>query len=158
MKKPGVISVEDFPSPSTRELSRVPHLILVVDDDNDSRQLSVDLLVDSGYQVAAVKDGAAGWEAVKADQYDLVVTDNKMPKMTGIEMIEKIRDARMSLPIIMATRYLPKYEFACKPWLKPDAVLERPCSNDNFLETVKKLLRTEDSYHAQMNMLLPRYL
>jgi CheY-like chemotaxis protein len=158
MNKKGVISVEDLPSPSAPEQSRVPHLILVVDDDNDARQLSVDLLVDSGYQVAAVKDGAAGWEAVQADKYDLVITDNKMPKMSGVEMIEKIRDARMTLPIIMATRFLPKYTFVNKPWLQADATLERPCSNNDFLETVQRLLHTADCYKARMDLLLPRYL
>jgi CheY-like chemotaxis protein len=167
MKKIGIISVEDssaasdLPGASNRERSNPPHRILVVDDDNDVRQLSVDLLVDSGYVVESAKDGAAGWEALKADGaniFDLIITDNIMPRMSGIEMIEKIRDARMSLPIIMVTRYLPAHAFARKPWLRPDATLERPCSNDDLLATVKKLLRAEDSYRAQMNMLLPKYL
>jgi hypothetical protein len=73
-------------------------------------------------------------------------------------MIEKLRDARLSLPVIMATRSLPLQEFERKPWLKPDATLERPCSNYDFLLTVKRLLRIEDSYRAHMNMLLPSYL
>jgi hypothetical protein len=42
----------------------------------------------------------------------------------------------------MATRYLPTHEFARRPWLKPDAALERPFSNEDLLETVKKVLGT----------------
>jgi DNA-binding response OmpR family regulator len=118
--------------------------ILVVDDDRDTRQLSVDVLIGSGYDVEGVKDGAAGWEALQVNNYDLVVTDNKMPRMTGIEMIAKLRSARMEVPVIMATGILPIHEFARRPWLKPDATLQRPFSNDDLLETVKKVLNTDD--------------
>jgi len=120
-----------------------PH-ILVVDDDDDVRQLSVDALAAHGYGVEAVKDGAAGWQAIRSGSYDLVITDNRMPKMTGVEMIAKMRAARLPLPIIMATTYLPTHEFAIKPWLEPDAMLQRPCTNEELLETVEKVLRTDD--------------
>ena len=58
--------------------------------------------------------------------YDLAITDNTMPKMTGLEIIEKLRSARMAIPVIMATRSLPLDEIARKPWLKPDAMLQWP--------------------------------
>jgi two-component system, OmpR family, response regulator len=158
MAKIGIISVEDSPNATNREQTNPPHRILVVDDDNDVRQLSVDVLTDSGYEVDVAKDGAAGWEALQFKNYDLIITDNQMPRMTGIEMIEKLRDARMPLPVIMATSQLPTYVFAIKPWLKPDASLQRPFSNDDLLATVNKVLRMEDSYSAHINMLLPNYL
>jgi DNA-binding response OmpR family regulator len=134
------------------------HRILVVDDDKDIRQFSVDVLADSGYDVEGVKDGAAGWRALQAKNYDLVITDNKMPRMTGIEMIEKLRDAYMTLPVIMATRFLPADELARKPWLRPDAMLERPFSNDDLLAAVKKILHTDDGSDELRETLLPKYL
>jgi CheY-like chemotaxis protein len=101
------------------------------------------VLVGSGYDAKAVKDGAAGWETLQAgSKYDLIVTDNKMPNMTGIEMIARLRSARLTVPVIMATEHLPVHEFALKPWLKPDATLQRPFSNDDLLEMVKKVLHT----------------
>jgi CheY-like chemotaxis protein len=132
--------------------------ILVVDDDSDTRQLSVDVLAGSGYDVEGVEDGAAGWEALQNNSYDLVITDNKMPRMTGIEMIEKLRSARMTLPVIMATRYFPVHEFDRKPWLKPAAALERPFSNDDLLETVRKVLRTDDGNDGHKETLFPKHL
>jgi DNA-binding response OmpR family regulator len=134
------------------------HRILVVDDDSDTRQLSVDVLAGSGYNVEAVKDGAAGWDALQNTSYDLTITDNKMPRMTGIEMIEKLRSAHMTLPVIMATGHLPMDEFARKPWLKPDATLQRPFSNDDLLEVVKKVLRTDDNNDGRKEKLLAKYL
>jgi DNA-binding response OmpR family regulator len=134
------------------------HRILVVDDDSDTRQLSVDVLAGFGYNVTAVKDGAAGWEELQNTSYDLTITDNKMPRMTGIEMIGKLRSAHMTLPVIMATGQLPMNEFARKPWLKPDVMLQRPFSNDDLLEVVKKVLRPDGNSDGHKAALLPKHL
>ncbi len=135
-----VLQTEGAISPTRLYRSNPPSRILVVDDNSDTRQLSVDVLSGSGYDVEAVLDGAAGWEALQNAGYDLIITDNKMPRMTGLEMIEKLRSARMTLPVIMATGHLPLNEFARRPWLKPDAMLQRPFSTDDLLETVVKVL------------------
>jgi DNA-binding response OmpR family regulator len=130
--------------------------ILVVDDDDDLRQFSVDVLTDSGYDVDGAKDGADGWDALQASNYDLVITDNKMPRMTGMEMIEKLRAVHMTLPVILATRYLPRYELTRKPWLEPDAMLERPFSDADLLGAVKTILGSEGG-EVKVS-LLPKYL
>ena len=151
----GIISVEAGAAATAETGTNPPRRILVVDDNSDLRQLSVDVLVDSGYDAEAVNDGAAGWEALQVKSYDLVITDNHMPKMTGLEMIEKLRSAGMKVPVMMATGSLPTSEFASKPWLYPDATLQRPFSIQAMLETVKRVLRRDDSYNAHMKMLLP---
>jgi DNA-binding response OmpR family regulator len=135
-----------------------PQRILVVDDDSATRQVSVEVLVRSGYAVKAVQDGAAGWSALLNGSYDLVLTDNQMPRMTGLEMIEKLRAARMTLPVIMATRALPVEEFVRRPWLKPDAMIERPFSNDELLQAVKKILDRDDGSDDRRESLIPKYL
>ena len=131
--------------------------ILVVDDDPDTRQLSVDVLVNANFEVQAAVDGADAWEVLRAKHFDLVITDNKMPRMTGIELIAKLRYTRLPLPVIMATSQLPTWEFERKPWLLPDATLQRPFSNDDLLVTVKKVFRTDDTNWNHMEMLLPIY-
>jgi DNA-binding response OmpR family regulator len=141
-----------------REQMNPPHRILVVDDNSKTRQLSIDLLTGSGYEVESVNDGAAGWEALQDCEFDLVITDNVMPRMTGVEMIAKLYSTRLTLPVIMATGHLPAHEFASKPWLTPDAMLQRPFSNDDLLATVKRVLRTDESNKTHMEMLLPKYL
>ena len=142
----------------TQEETQSPHRVLVVDDNSDVRQLTVDVLAGSGYDVDAAQDGAAGWEAIQARGYDLIITDNQMPRMTGIEMIEKLRSACIISRVIMATGHLPVFEFARKPWLKPDAALQRPFSNDELLATVKKVLHTDDGDDGRRETLLPKYL
>ncbi len=115
--------------------------ILVVDDDTSVRELNIGLLTGTGYRAEGAKDGAAGWAALQAEAYDLVITDNKMPNMTGVEMIEKVREARIAVRLIMATAILPTRESERRPWLTPDAMLQRPFSNEVLLETVARTLR-----------------
>jgi len=133
-------------TPTRRQMNPY-HRILVVDDNCDTRQLSIDALVGSGYDAEGVTDGVAGWEALQTYDYDLVVTDNQMPRMTGVEMIAKLRSANITVPVIMATGTLPMDEFFRRPWLKPDAMLERPFSDDDLVATVKNVLGPDDSKH-----------
>jgi CheY-like chemotaxis protein len=137
-----VSPAENPTSAPIREQLNLSYRILVVDDDNNTRQHSVAVLVRSGYDVETAIDGAAGWKALQTNDYDLVVTDNQMPKMTGIEMIARLRSAAIPVPIIMATGNLPADIFEQDPWLKPDAMLERPFSDEDLLATVKNVLHT----------------
>ena len=73
-------------------------------------------------------------------------------------MIAKLRFARIAVPVIMATGILPTHEFARRPWLMPDAMLQRPFSNDDLLETVKEVLRTDEGQDGGKESLLPLYL
>ncbi len=129
--------------------------ILVVDDNEYLRRLCVKTLVKAGYGVTSALDGAAGWEELQLNHYDLIITDNKMPKMTGLEMLERLRSARMSLPVIMATGFLPTSLFAKQPWLQPDAMLERPFSDGDLLETINRVLRGDANYNAHIRSRLP---
>ena len=117
--------------------------ILMVEDDADIRRLNVEALNSSGYAVDAAEDGAAAWEAVQASRYDLLITDNNMPNLTGIGLLKKLRAADMRLPVIMATGTLPTEAlFTRYPWLHPAVALVKPYSTDQLLGTVEKVLRT----------------
>jgi DNA-binding response OmpR family regulator len=117
-----------------------PHRILVVDDDAEIRCLNAEVLKKSGYHVDAAEDGAVAWEALNTDNYDLMVTDHNMPKVSGVELLKKLRAARMALPVIMATGSLPKEEFTRYPWLQPSAMLLKPYTVEELLGTVKEVL------------------
>lgn len=119
--------------------------ILVVEDDGDMRRLNTEVLIHSGYQVDGAADGAAGWEAINANRYDLLITDNGMPKLTGLDLLKKLRSARVVLPVIMATGVLPEHEFAQSPWLVPDATLLKPYTVKELLATVQGVLQATDS-------------
>jgi DNA-binding response OmpR family regulator len=140
MNKNEVASVEESVSPSIQGSKSSRHRILVVDDDSDFRHHNVNLLINSGYDVEGATDGADGWDALQDRHFDVVITDNTMPKMTGVELIEKLRASRMTIPVIMATGTMPAFELARKPWLTPDVALVLPFSDDELLAAIRNIL------------------
>ncbi|MGZ4964370.1 MAG: response regulator transcription factor, partial [Limisphaerales bacterium] len=105
---------------------QLPRHILVVEDDIYILHLNLKGLAKAGYKVAAAHNGEVAWAALQVFTYDLVVTDNCMPNMSGVELLQKMRDAHINPPIMMATGALPENEFAAKPWLRPIAILIKP--------------------------------
>lgn len=118
--------------------------ILVVDDDTDLLKLNTEVLIHSGYEVDAAEDGAVAWQKLNTDRYDLLITDHNMPKLTGVELLKKLRAAHMALPAILATAALPEEEFIRSPWLQPAATLRKPYTVEEMLGTVKEVLRATD--------------
>ncbi len=79
--------------------------VLVVDDSITVREVERNLLKNNGYEVDVAVDGAEGWNAVRAGQYALVVTDVDMPRMNGIELVANIKkhDRLRSLPVMIVS-------------------------------------------------------
>jgi two-component system sensor histidine kinase and response regulator WspE len=79
--------------------------VLVVDDSITVREVERQLLRGRGYEVAVAVDGQEGWHAVRAEPFDLVVTDVDMPRMNGLDLVQAIRDneALGELPVIIVS-------------------------------------------------------
>ncbi|MCG8462917.1 MAG: response regulator transcription factor [Holophagales bacterium] len=77
--------------------------ILVVEDDPMLRDGLVDLLTGAEHEVVAVTDGAAGVQEGREQHYDLVVLDLMLPRLDGIEVCQRLRTVRPTLPILMLT-------------------------------------------------------
>jgi DNA-binding response OmpR family regulator len=129
------------------------HRILVVDDDCDTRLLYGFVLTRPGYFVDVAEDGAAGWEALQANRYNLLITEHEMPRLTGVELVKKLRAAQLALPVVMAARRLPIEELARNPSLQLAAMLSKPFLAEALLNTVKSALRLTDSAPEQIKPL-----
>jgi len=123
------------------------HRILLVDDDHEIRSLNAEVLVESGYHVDTAKDGASGWRALKAHHYDVLVTDNTMPVVTGLELIKKLRSEDMMLAVILASGTAPMEELAQNPWLHIDALLPKPYTVAQLVKTVDEVLHKSGTVH-----------
>ena len=79
--------------------------ILVVDDSLTVRELQRKLLSNRGYDVAVAVDGMDGWNALRSEDFDLLITDIDMPRMDGIELVTLLRrDNRLqSLPVMVVS-------------------------------------------------------
>ncbi|MDB6018371.1 MAG: phoP 1 [Pedosphaera sp.] len=142
------------PAPGARDASATSKAnrrrrILVVDDDTLICQIYSEALFRSGYQVDSAHDGEVGWQTLHAvrhdpDSYDLLITDNNMPKLSGVELVKKLRSERMMLPVIMATSAPP----ADSEELQLTAILPKPFYPDQLVQTVKEILDATHSSDA----------
>jgi two-component system sensor histidine kinase and response regulator WspE len=84
---------------------RAARRVLVVDDSLTVRELERKLLATRGYDVTIAVDGMDGWNAVRGERFDLVITDIDMPRMDGIELVTLIkRDPQLqSLPVMIVS-------------------------------------------------------
>src|ERR1700733_10795861 len=99
-------------------LAKSQHRILVVDDEPTARQSNARLLIEAGYEVKTANNGAAGWDELQANHFDLLITDNLMPKVSGIELINKLREIKKPIRIIMATGTVLSQQYVRYPWLR----------------------------------------
>jgi CheY-like chemotaxis protein len=110
---------------------------LVVDDDPLIATSTVDMLEDLGHTVIGVNSAAQALEIINAGKrLDLVMTDQAMPGMTGIQLAEIVRQKRPGLPVLLATGYtdLPAGKLANVPRLS------KPYEQAQLQAEIEKLL------------------
>jgi CheY-like chemotaxis protein len=125
------------------------HRVLIAEDNEVIRRVNTDVLIRSGCEVNVAKDGVAAWDALQSNRYDLLVTDNDMPELSGIELLNKLHAARKTLPVVLASGTMPAEKLKQHPWLKIDAVLLKPYTPDELLAAVRKVLYATDGIAGQ---------
>jgi DNA-binding response OmpR family regulator len=93
-------NVETVPGPCTTTESR---RVLVVDDDEDAREIVACAIVALGHACALARDGVEAWEIHNRERADIVISDWKMPRMNGVELCRRIRSAD---PVRAYTRFI----------------------------------------------------
>ncbi len=85
--------------------------VLVVDDSLTVRELERKLLLNRGFDVAVAVDGMDGWNMLRNEDFDLIVTDVDMPRMDGIELVTRIKaDPRLQALPVMVVSYKDREE------------------------------------------------
>ncbi|QWR77972.1 response regulator [Candidatus Magnetomonas plexicatena] len=130
--------------------------ILVVDDDKSLLKSSMMILKSEGYDVDTEPDSRVALERIPKGEYDLIISDIKMPNITGLELIAEMRKRGMEEPVILMTAYadLPAaidairrgaFDFLLKPYKPEDFILavERAIR-------FRYLLKIEKNYKKQL--------
>ncbi|UVA79659.1 hybrid sensor histidine kinase/response regulator [Pandoraea commovens] len=104
-------SLERLPMRAAQTSGRGRKRLLVVDDSLTVRELERKLLAARGYDVSVAIDGMDGWNAVRSETFDMVITDVDMPRMDGIELVTLIkRDPRTAELPVMIVSYKDREE------------------------------------------------
>ena len=116
--------------------------ILVIDDEVGISSFLTELLSGAGYQVRAFNDALAALEAFKSapDSIDLVITDQTMPGLTGVELVQELLSLRPKLPVILCTGYSESVDEASAQQLGISVFLKKPVVTDELLGAIATLL------------------
>ena len=108
--------------------------ILIADDQEMMRDSLAGTLVREGHEVVATGDGAAALDRLRGQRFDLLITDLKMPRMTGIELLGEAKKVRPDVPVVLMTAFatvstaveamkLGAYDYIQKPFDGEEIIL-----------------------------------
>lgn len=112
--------------------------VLVADDDSGVRSVCRVILQSAGFDVDLVADGYAARRALEAERYDLLLTDNHMPGLSGLELIDELRAAHADLPVILMSGNTEAGELAEQTANGLAAFLPKPFAVHDLINTVQK--------------------
>lgn len=112
--------------------------ILVVDDEENIRELYRDELAEEGYEVELAADGLEALSKLETFRPDLVTLDVKMPGIDGIEVLRRIREKNTSLPVMLLTAF-GEFRQDFNTWAS-DAYIVKSHDTAELKKTVRRLL------------------
>lgn len=119
-------------------------VLFAEDDDIVRGQVTETLRIFFG-KIFIAKDGEEAFEIFKLEKPDIILSDIKMPKIDGLQLIEKIREENQSIPIIILTSYSDQNTLFKAANSSIDGYILKPLELNNFLETFDKVIRRKKS-------------
>jgi serine/threonine-protein kinase len=117
--------------------------ILYVDDDKEFAAAARDALLHEKHDITVMSSGPAGWNHLKANNYDLVILDWEMPDLDGIEILKLMRSAGDSTPVIMMTARSAVGDKVTGLDAGANDYLTKPFSIEEFAARVRAALRNK---------------
>jgi two-component system chemotaxis response regulator CheY len=117
--------------------------ILIVDDMAPIRKLVVSSLRSIGYRnVVVARDGLEAWEVIQKEKVDLVISDWLMPRMSGIELLHKLRAESQyeNMPFIMLTGHTDEGNIALAAETDVDTILAKPFYINQLADKIKVVM------------------
>ena len=118
--------------------------LLIVDDDEEIRELLVFDIQSSGYTVDSAKDGEEGLKKAVENNYDLILLDVMMPKMNGYDVCKNIRLVKPKVPVLMLTAKGTIHDKTEGFEVGADDYLVKPFDVQEVLLRIRALLRRND--------------
>ena len=116
--------------------------ILIVDDEEAVAAFLQDFLQSYGYKITSTTSSKKAIELLEAspEEYDLVVTDQTMPEMTGVEMIKHLFEIRPDIPVILCSGYSEQVDEAQALSLGCAKYMSKPINNQDLIEAIQETI------------------
>ena len=121
----------------------MPHKILIIDDEKLIRWALEQHLLKQGYQVATAESAEKGLVLFTEDAPDLLLLDNCLPDMTGIQLLEKLHVREQKFKVIMITAYDMSETAVKSMTLGAYEYISKPFNLEELTALIKKTLNTE---------------
>ena len=115
--------------------------VLLVEDDDDNRELMAEVLASSGCEVLSAATGRDGLKTLSESSVDVVVTDVGMPGMGGLEVARAAKAIAPAVPVLVVTGWGEREDIASARGRHVDAVLVKPVDPDALSQAVSELAR-----------------
>lgn len=122
--------------------------ILYVDDDAGLRGMGQQVLRRYGYAVDTAADGYEGLASLHHTHYDLLITDQNMPKLTGLGLLAQAHQAGIDLPVVMTSGETDLKQLAARQHTDIAAILPKPFMASELLEIVARVLHDATDHHT----------
>ncbi len=116
-----------------------PLRVLLVEDDDDNRELMAEVLAASGCEVLAAATGQEGLRLLAERSVHVVVTDVGMPGMGGLEVARAAKAIAPSVPVVIVTGFAEREDIARARGKEVDAVLVKPVDPDALAQAVTEV-------------------
>lgn len=116
--------------------------LLIIDDEFELLEVLSALLEDCTSEIHRANNGIEGIDLLKMHQYDAVLSDEKMPKKSGLEVLKWMRENGLNIPFIIHTGYGQKEMVLEAQRLGVYAFVDKPWDENALIGTVKKALKT----------------
>lgn len=116
--------------------------LLIIDDEFELLEVLAALLEDSTSEIHRANNGVEGIDLLKSQTFDAVLSDEKMPKKTGLEVLKWMRDNGMHTPFIIHTGYGQKEMVLEAQRLGVYAFIDKPWDENKLILTVQSALKT----------------
>jgi len=122
--------------------------ILVVEDEEEVRNLLADILIESGHHVETASDGNQGIAMFKEKDFDMVFTDLGMPGMSGWQVAEAVKDINRRIPVAVITGWNVDLEESEMRERGVNLIAHKPFQVDHILQLVREGLELKNQFKA----------
>ncbi|MDX1779540.1 MAG: response regulator, partial [Thermodesulfobacteriota bacterium] len=122
--------------------------ILVIEDEDEVRQLLSDILISEGHEVEVASNGNEGIEVFKKNTFDLVFSDLGMPDMSGWEVADAIKRINSLVPVVLVTGWNVEIKDSERENGSVDKVIQKPFEVKQVLRTVQEVLEHKEQIKA----------
>ena len=120
--------------------------LLIAEDELDLAEALTVFFEKNQFSVDAVHDGFDAYEYAMAAEYDAIILDVMMPKLNGVEVLQKLRDAGVTTPVMMLTAKAQTGDRITGFNAGADDYLPKPFDPDELLSRVRAILRRSEAY------------